>query len=103
VVSPDVGGVVRRSGDGEAPGVRLAIIDKRPAPAERVGVMNVIGDVEGAQLRHHGRQVDTANTLVKAAQAAEAGGATRVVATARNRCSRRCGERIAESEIDELV
>jgi len=43
--------------------------------------MNVIGDVKGRNLRDHGRIVDTANTLVQAAQAPlKEEGAVRVVA-----------------------
>jgi hypothetical protein len=56
VVSPDVGGVVRARALAEAGRLRAgAIIDKRRPKANVSEVMHVIGEVEGPQLRDHGR------------------------------------------------
>src|SRR5438552_18089834 len=82
----------------------LAIIDK-PRPQPNVSeVMNVIGDVKGRNCVIMDDMVDTANTLVKAAQALKQEGATRVDAYCTHPVlSGGAVERIAESEIDELV
>ena len=55
VVSPDVGGVVRARAIAKRLDSDLAIIDKRRPKANVAEVMNIIGDVEGRTLRHHGR------------------------------------------------
>ncbi len=54
VVSPDVGGVVRARQMAKRLECDLAIIDKRRPKANVAKVMNIIGDVERAYLRHHG-------------------------------------------------
>src|SRR5262249_15801165 len=108
VVSPDVGGVVRARAMAKRLESDLAIIDKRrPAPNGSEG-MNGIGDVKGGV---KGRTcvimddiVDTANTLCKAAQALKDEGAVRVVAYCTHPVlSGGAVERIADSEMDELV
>ncbi len=55
VISPDVGGVVRARAMAKQLGCELAIIDKRRPRANVSEVMHIIGDIEGPQLRHHGR------------------------------------------------
>ncbi|MBU2743185.1 ribose-phosphate pyrophosphokinase [Acidithiobacillus thiooxidans] len=104
VVSPDVGGVVRARAIAKRLEVDLAIIDKRrPRPNESV-VMNIIGDVEGRTCVLVDDMVDTANTLCEAAHALKAQGAVKVCAYCTHPVlSGPAMERIARSELDELV
>src|SRR6266581_484142 len=82
----------------------LAIIDKRRPQPNVSEVMNVIGDVKGRTCVIMDDIVDTANTLCKAAQALKEEGAARVVAYCTHPVlSGGAVERIAESEMDELV
>src|SRR5713226_2902696 len=104
VVSPDVGGVVRARAMAKRLESDLAIIDKRRPQPNVSEVMNVIGDVKGRTCVIMDDIVDTANTLCKAAQALKEEGATRVVAYCTHPVlSGGAVERIAESEMDELV
>jgi ribose-phosphate pyrophosphokinase len=104
VVSPDVGGVLRARAMAKALGVDLAIIDKRRPKANVAEVMHIIGDVAGRTCLIMDDMVDTANTLVKAAQALKQHGAARVIAAATHPVlSGLAIERIANSELDELV
>src|SRR5438477_1126752 len=104
VVSPDVGGVVRARAMAKRLESDLAIIDKRRPQPNVSEVMNVIGDVKGRNCVIMDDMVDTANTLVKAAHALKQEGAIRVVAYCTHPVlSGGAVERIAESEIDELV
>jgi ribose-phosphate pyrophosphokinase len=67
-------------------------------------VMNVIGDVAGRSCVIMDDMVDTAGTLVKAAQVLKEEGATRVVAYCTHAVlSGGAVERIATSDLDELV
>ena len=78
VVSPDVGGVVRARALAKRLESDLAIIDKRRPKANVSEVMNVIGEVKGRTCVIMDDMVDTAGTLVKAAQVLKEEGATRV-------------------------
>src|SRR3954471_21994560 len=104
VVSPDVGGVVRARAMAKRLESDLAIIDKlRPQPNVSE-VMNVIGEVEGRTCVIMDDMVDTAGTLVKAAQVLKEQGATKVVAYCTHPVlSGGAIERIEKSVIDELV
>jgi ribose-phosphate pyrophosphokinase len=78
VVSPDVGGVARARELAQRIGANLAIVDKRrPKPGE-VGEMTVIGDVRDQICVIVDDIVDTAGTLVKAAEVLCEGGAREV-------------------------
>ena len=68
VVSPDVGGVVRARALAKQLGCDLAIIDKRRPKANVSEVMHVIGEIEGRNCVIMDDMIDTAGTLVKAAQ-----------------------------------
>lgn len=104
VVSPDVGGVLRARAMAKQLNTDLAIIDKRRPKANVAEVMHIIGDVAGRTCLIMDDMVDTANTLVKAAQALKAHGAARVIAAATHPVlSGQAVERIANSELDELV
>src|SRR6202795_732551 len=104
VVSPDVGGVVRARALAKQLNTDLAIIDKRRPKANVAEVMNIIGEVEGRTCVIMDDMVDTAGTLCKAAQVLKQRGATKVFAYATHPVlSGGAGERIAASELDELV
>jgi ribose-phosphate pyrophosphokinase len=104
VVSPDVGGVVRARALAKRLESDLAIIDKRRPRANVSEVMNVIGEVDGRTCVIMDDMVDTAGTLVKAAEVLKKEGATKVVAYCTHPVlSGPAVGRIAESDLDELV
>ncbi|MEL6298892.1 MAG: ribose-phosphate pyrophosphokinase [Pseudomonadota bacterium] len=78
VVSPDVGGVVRARGLAKRIGAPIAICDKRRERAGESEVMNVIGEVAGRRCLLIDDIVDSGGTLVNAANALLAQGATEV-------------------------
>ena len=78
VVSPDVGGVVRARALAKQLHCDLAIIDKRRPKANVSEVMNVIGDIEGRNCIVMDDMIDTAGTLVKAAEVLKERGAKSV-------------------------
>ena len=80
VVSPDVGGVVRARALAKQLGCDLAIIDKRRPKANVSEVMHVIGDIEGRTCVIMDDMIDTAGTLVKAAEVLKQRGAKQVYA-----------------------
>ncbi|HMN21638.1 MAG TPA: ribose-phosphate pyrophosphokinase [Ottowia sp.] len=80
VVSPDVGGVVRARALAKQLGCDLAIIDKRRPKANVSEVMHVIGDIEGRNCVIMDDIIDTAGTLVKAAEVLKERGALKVYA-----------------------
>ncbi len=80
VVSPDVGGVVRARALAKQLGCDMAIIDKRRPKANVSEVMHVIGDIEGRNCVIMDDMIDTAGTLVKAAEVRKERGAKKVYA-----------------------
>ena len=80
VVSPDVGGVVRARALAKQLGCDLAIIDKRRPKANVSEVMHVIGDIDGRNCVIMDDMIDTAGTLVKAAEVLKERGAKNVYA-----------------------
>ncbi|MCC6953525.1 MAG: ribose-phosphate pyrophosphokinase [Deltaproteobacteria bacterium] len=80
IVSPDAGGVARARAYAKRLDAGIAIIDKRRAVANEVAEMNVVGDAKGKVAIIIDDMVDTGGTLVKAAEALLANGATQVVA-----------------------
>ena len=106
VVAPDAGGVERARAYAKRLDAELAIIDKR-RDYDRLGeveVLHVVGEVEGRTALIVDDMVDTAGTLVKAADAIQASGATAVYATATHAVlSGPALERIEGSSIKELV
>lgn len=104
VVSPDVGGVVRARALAKQLGCDLAIIDKRRPAANVSEVMHVIGEIEGRNCVIMDDMIDTAGTLVKAAEVLKERGAQRVFAYCTHPVfSGAAVERIAKSQIDEVV
>ena len=82
VVSPDAGGVERTRAFAKRLGSSLAIVDKRRSAPNVSEVMNVVGDVRGRTAVVVDDLIDTAGTLVGAAQALAEAGADGVVACA---------------------
>jgi ribose-phosphate pyrophosphokinase len=80
VVSPDVGGVVRARALAKRIEVPIAICDKRRERPGESEVMHVIGDVRGKRCILIDDIVDSGGTLVNAAAALLAHGATEVAA-----------------------
>ncbi len=104
VVSPDVGGVVRARALAKQLGSDLAIIDKRRPRANVSEVMHVIGETEGRNCVIMDDMIDTAGTLVKAAEVLKDRGAKRVFAYCTHPIfSGPAIERIAASQLDEVV
>jgi ribose-phosphate pyrophosphokinase len=104
VVSPDVGGVVRARALAKQLGCDLAIIDKRRAAANVSEVMHVIGEIDGRNCVIMDDMIDTAGTLVKAAEVLKSRGARSVFAYCTHPVfSGPAVERIRKSQIDEVV
>jgi ribose-phosphate pyrophosphokinase len=80
VVSPDVGGVVRARALAKQLNCDLAIIDKRRPRANVSEVMHVIGEIENRNCVIMDDMIDTAGTLVKAAEVLKERGAKKVYA-----------------------
>jgi ribose-phosphate pyrophosphokinase len=104
VVSPDAGGVERARNFAKRLDASLAIIDKRRLAPNVAEIMNIIGDVEGRPAIVLDDMIDTAGTLVQAASAVQAKGASRVFAAASHAIlSGKARERIAASPLEEVV
>lgn len=69
IVSPDAGGVERARALAKRLHVGIAVIDKRREAPNEAKVMTVVGDVDGKTAVIFDDMVDTAGTLVKAADA----------------------------------
>ena len=82
IVAPDAGGAERARAYAKRLGGELAVIDKRRSDDGTAEVMNVVGDVEGRTCIIQDDIIDTAGTIVKAADALKANGAARVFACA---------------------
>lgn len=104
VVSPDVGGVVRARALAKQLGCDLAIIDKRRPAANVSEVMHVIGEIDGRNCVIMDDMIDTAGTLVKAAEVLKERGAKSVFAYCTHPIlSGPAIERISGSALDEVV
>ena len=104
VVSPDAGGVERARAFGKRLGSPLAIIDKRRSDVNVAEVMHIIGDVAGQHCLIVDDLIDTAGTLVKAAEALLEQGAKSVRACATHAVlSGPAVERIEQSAIEEVI
>jgi ribose-phosphate pyrophosphokinase len=104
VVSPDAGGTERARAFAKRLKSGLAVIDKRRTSPTEASVMHVIGDVKGKTAILIDDLVDTAGTLVKAAQAIKEAGAVRILAgAAHGVLAGPAVERIEQSCIENLV
>lgn len=104
IASPDIGGVARARSYAEQLGYDLVIVDKKREKANQCEVMNIIGDVEGKDVIMLDDMVDTAGTLVKAAEILKKRGATSVMACCTHGVlSGPAYERLNSDALDELV
>lgn len=104
IASPDIGGVARARYFASRLGLDMIIVDKRRERANVAEVMNIIGDVSGKDVILIDDMIDTAGTMVKAAAALKAKGATSVMACCTHPVlSGPAYERIEEGALDELI
>ncbi len=104
VVSPDAGGVERARAFAKRLQANLAIIDKRREGPNNARVMNIIGDVSGRDALLVDDLIDTAGTIIQAAQACKDQGARRVWAGCTHPVlSGQAMERLTQSCLDEVV
>ena len=104
IVSPDVGGVARARVLAEHLDATLAIVDKRRPKPNVSEVMNIIGDVQGKPCVLVDDLVDTAGTIVQAAQGLIDRGATSVRACCTHGVlTGPAIDRLKASPIEELV
>lgn len=104
IASPDVGGVARARTYAEKLGYDLVIVDKKREKANESEVMNIIGEVNGKDVIILDDMVDTAGTLVKAAEVLKKRGATSVMACCTHGVlSGPAFERLKSDALDELV
>jgi len=104
VVSPDFGSVTRARDMAERLKVPIAIVDKRRPEPNVAEVMNIIGRVEGKTVILVDDIIDTAGTIVLAAQALMERGAKEVYACGTHAVlSGPAIERLEASPIKELV
>ncbi len=80
IASPDIGGVARARSFAKKLKTDMVIVDKRREKANESEVMNIIGDVEGKDVILVDDMIDTAGTIVKAADVLKSKGATSVMA-----------------------
>lgn len=82
MISPDAGGVERVRHFAKKLNTEMALIDKRRTGPNVAEAMNVIGDVKGKDCMIIDDMIDTAGTLVQAAQALAKHGARNIYALA---------------------
>jgi ribose-phosphate pyrophosphokinase len=104
VVSPDVGNVKRARSYANRLDAPLAIIDKRRPEPNVAEVMNIIGNVEGKDVFLFDDMIDTAGTLVSAAEALTRRGVKKIYACCTHPVlSGPAKERLAVSSIEEII
>ena len=104
IVSPDTGGVERARAFGKRLGASLAIIDKRREGPNESQVMNIIGDVKGKRAVLLDDMIDTAGTMVQAAEGLLDAGAEEVYACCTHPVlSGPAMDRLENSVIKELI
>jgi ribose-phosphate pyrophosphokinase len=105
VVAPDVGALRRARNFAARLGLPLAIIEKRRSlEGDRTEVFNIIGEVEGRNVIIVDDEIDTASTLIRAANYVITAGALDVVACATHALfSDPAPSRICESSLRQIV
>jgi ribose-phosphate pyrophosphokinase len=104
IVAPDAGGAERARAYAKRLGGELAVIDKRRSDDGTAEVMNVVGDVAGRTCIIQDDIIDTAGTIVKAANALKDNGAGRIFACAvHGVLSGPAFEKIDKAPIEKLI
>jgi ribose-phosphate pyrophosphokinase len=105
VVAPDIGSLRRARNFAERLDLPLAVVEKRRSlDGARTEMFNLIGDVEGHNVIIVDDEIDTAGTLVRAANFVREQGALDVVACATHAVlSEPAADRIRESVLGEVV
>lgn len=104
VASPDTGGIVRARSVAKTLDLDLVIVDKRREKANESEVMNVIGDVNGKDVIIVDDMIDTAGTIVKAAEVFKKLGAKSAIACCTHPVlSGVAYDRIENGALDELI
>ena len=104
VLAPDVGSARMSQAYAKRLGMYFALIDKRRYAPNKAEVMHLIGDLDGKDVLIIHDMIDTAGTIVNAAEAAQENGANSVTAVATHALlSRPAVERIKDSAISELI
>lgn len=104
IISPDAGGVERARAFAKRLDASLAIIDKRRTGMNVTQLMNIIGDVKDRTAVILDDMIDTAGTLIQAAEAVKNKGAEKVMAAATHAVlSGPAKERIRNSALEEVI
>jgi ribose-phosphate pyrophosphokinase len=104
VVSPDAGGAERARSYAKLLSSPMALIDKRRSKPNESEVMHVIGDVTGRRAVIVDDIIDTAGTMVKAAEALLKNGVTEVFACCTHAVlSGPAVSRLKESKLKEVI
>ncbi|ACF14735.1 ribose-phosphate pyrophosphokinase [Chloroherpeton thalassium ATCC 35110] len=104
IASPDVGGVKLARSYASRLGTDLVIVDKRRPRPNVAEVMNIIGDVRGKNVLLVDDLIDTAGTMVNAAQALKNAGAVSILAACTHPIlSGKAVERISSSVIEKVI
>lgn len=104
VVSPDAGGVERARAYAKRLGATLAIIDKRRIDDNVAEVMHLVGDVKGRNCIVIDDLIDTAGSIVRAAEVLRREGADRILVAATHPVlSGPAISRICESDIEAVI
>ena len=104
IVSPDTGGVERARAFGKRLGATLAIVDKRREGPNEAQVMNIIGYIKNKKVIILDDLIDTAGTVVQAANALKEAGAVDVSVCATHPVlSGPAIERLENSDIKEVI
>ena len=104
VVSPDAGGVERARAFGKNLGIGIAVMDKRRGSDNEVETIHVVGDVRERSAVLVDDIVDSAGTLVRAAEALHQAGAIRVLAVCTHAVlSGPAVERVENGPIERLI
>lgn len=104
IASPDIGGVARARHFAEHLGLPLVIVDKKRERANESEVMNIIGDVQDKSVIMADDIIDTAGTMVKAADVLKKNGAISVIALGTHAVfSGNAIEKIENGALDEVA
>ena len=104
IASPDIGGVARARHFAEHLGLPLVIVDKKRERANESEVMNIIGDVKDKSVIMVDDIIDTAGTMVKAADVLKKNGAISVIALGTHAVfSGNAIEKIENGALDEVA